>query len=28
MLFAQAGVTFWLDAVESKKPKGTNGIRR
>ncbi len=22
MLFVQAGVTFWLDAVESKKPDG------
>lgn len=28
MLLVQAGIYVWLDAVESKKPKGTNGTRR
>ena len=28
MLLVQAGISVWLDAVESKKPKPTNGTRR
>lgn len=28
MLMVQAGILVWLDAVESRKPRGTNGTRR